>query len=541
MSKPNNEKGSFNIAPITQALIYCRVSSDRQVVDGHGLNSQELRCINFAKHQGLTVAKVFPDEGISGKLFDRPAMQELIKYVNDHPKERYAIIFDDVSRFARDVKVHLQLRSEFISKGAKLMCPNFNFEDSPDGEFAEIITAASVQYDRQKNRRQVVQKQAARLEAGYWAFGHKKGYKMIKDPVHGKIGVPDHEGAALKEAAEGFASGVFSRKIDAIRFLQDKGVWTKQKAEKYLDKFTQFLRDPYNAGFIEYVHPPIWNITRRPGKHTALISLETFELIQKRLRKTDLNQRVRVDTSPDFPHRGLIICADCKGHLTACKFKGRNKQVSYPRYICHNATCPSYNKTISAKDIETGFKELLIKGRMKMEIDLLLKKMFDRTWKDEVEKIKETESLLEQQKRALENKLVELTNMVINAKSPAVKSVYEKQVENIAKEIEGLGEKSTIGLDMSIPYQTALDKATLVLKKPDIAWEKLAVHEQHGLFFFLFMEKLPYSIKEGYQTAEIPTAAMLFEDFVASTTSLVEMPGVKPGSKTKPFSHCSQD
>jgi|GEM_PF-3674167 len=55
--------------------------------------------------------------------------------------------------------------------------------------------------------------------------------------------------------------------------------------------------------------------------------------------------------------------------------------------------------------------------------------------------------------------------------------------------------------------------------------------ERHKLFFFLFQEKLPYSRTEGYQTANIPTFASLFEEFATETTSLVEMAGVKPASK----------
>src|SRR5438105_3151422 len=91
------------------ALIYCRVSSERQVREGHGLDSQEKRCRDFATSKGYQIIKTFPDQGISGGLFERPAMKELISYLDTHPSEKFVIIFDDLSRFARDVKIHIQL------------------------------------------------------------------------------------------------------------------------------------------------------------------------------------------------------------------------------------------------------------------------------------------------------------------------------------------------------------------------------------------------------------------------------------------------
>ena len=40
-----------------RALVYCRVSSERQVNEGHGLDSQEQRCLAYAQGKGLTVSK----------------------------------------------------------------------------------------------------------------------------------------------------------------------------------------------------------------------------------------------------------------------------------------------------------------------------------------------------------------------------------------------------------------------------------------------------------------------------------------------------
>ena len=49
----------------TVAVIYCRVSSTKQRIEGSGLESQEQRCRAYAIEKGYTVEAVFPDD-VSG-------------------------------------------------------------------------------------------------------------------------------------------------------------------------------------------------------------------------------------------------------------------------------------------------------------------------------------------------------------------------------------------------------------------------------------------------------------------------------------------
>ncbi|AZV79064.1 recombinase family protein [Parasedimentitalea marina] len=54
-----------------KAIIYCRVSSRTQEEEGHGLQSQEVRCREFAATKGYDVAMVFPDTITGGGDFMR--------------------------------------------------------------------------------------------------------------------------------------------------------------------------------------------------------------------------------------------------------------------------------------------------------------------------------------------------------------------------------------------------------------------------------------------------------------------------------------
>jgi len=165
----------------TKAVIYCRVSTRHQESDGHGLQSQETRCRQYAAAKGYEVAAVFPDTATGGGDFmKRPGMVALLSFLDAQPDISFAVIFDDLKRYARDTEFHLRLRREMEIRSAQRECLNFRFEDTPEGEFIETIMAAQGQLERKQNGRQVAQKMRARMENGYWIHNPPVGYRYEK-------------------------------------------------------------------------------------------------------------------------------------------------------------------------------------------------------------------------------------------------------------------------------------------------------------------------------------------------------------------------
>jgi len=254
--------------------------------------------------------------------------------------------------------------------------------------------------------------------------------------------------------------------------------------------------------------------------------VDIFELNQKRIKKEDTGKRIRVDISQDFPLRGLLNCDYCDKHLTAGNSKGRPKNYGY--YICHNKECCMYGKSLNKKDVETRFVKCLKKHKLKSEVDPLINIIFERAWNEE---IKYYETNIEQRKKevsVIDEKIRQLSERAVNAKSEALVEVYEKQIEELLEQKSQIDTQGFASADLDIPYRTALDKATTLLKSPYKIWTKLDVFEQHKLFFFIFDEKLPYNKMEGYRTDKIPSAIRLFEEFVTTNSQDVEMAGIEP-------------
>ncbi len=197
---------------IIYCIIYCRVSSKRQVLEGNGLRSQEKRCRIFAESKGYKVIKVFRDEGVSGGIMDRPGMQELISFLDSRSvsESEIVVIVDDIKRWARSVPAHFELKKEIYSRNARLESPSYRFEDSPEGQFVETILASAAELERNQNKRQVINRMKARLEMGLWPFHPIPGYISKKHKQLGKVLNPvEPKASIIKEALEGYASNRF--------------------------------------------------------------------------------------------------------------------------------------------------------------------------------------------------------------------------------------------------------------------------------------------------------------------------------------------
>ncbi len=467
----------------------------------------------------------------------RPAMREMLAYIDANPNKKFVVVFDDLKRFARDVNFHFQLKAAFKSRGVLLRCLNFNFDESPEGEFVETVLAAGAQLERNQNRRQVIQKQKARLELGYWAFIAKRGYRMVKDPVHGKIAVPDEKDKnVLIEALKGFANGTFIRKIDACRFLIEKGFW-KGKPEKRMVELDKILKDPFYAGFIEYLP---WEVSRRKGHHEPLISEETFNRIQKRLSDGGRNKRMRSDISEDFSLRGLVLCGSCDEPLRAAWSKGRTQKYAF--YVCHNkGTCSMYGKSIRRADVESGFDELLKQNKVKEETIQLMGLMFDRVWQQEEANFQKQQTRLVREVEDRKSKIKQLMDMATQTRSPKVREAYETQIEELLTENETTPDPNQ-KIDLTIPYRTALDKATALLKNPHDVWQKLPAIEKQRLYYFIFDKRIAYDKETGYRTADVTSFSSLFQGFLQQNTApcdavpcMVDPNGIEPLTSSMPW------
>ena len=422
-------------APAVQrqkAVIYCRVSSKKQSEAGSGLESQEHRCREHADRHGYDVEAVFPDDVSGGGDFlKRPGMVALLAYLDAQTDHKYVVIFDDLKRFARDTEFHIKLRREFILRKAKVECLNFKFDDTPEGKFIETIFAAHGALEREQNGRQVVQKMKARIEQGYWVFQAPVGYRYTKSKRGGKELERDEPVASIvQEALEGFASGRFASQTEVSRFFETQPEFPHDlpngKVRSW--KAVKILTNPVYAG---YISAPKWNVSLRKARHEALISYETFQKIQERL-KAGAMAPARKDINLDFPLRGFVTCGDCGTPLRSCWSKGKCKK--YPYYLCHTKGCDSYGKSIRRAKIEGEFEALLRRMRPSAGLFQLLKAMLEDAWAQQLAQVNEWRKSMRRDVLKIEKQIDQFLDRIVETPSPITITAYERKIASLENE-----------------------------------------------------------------------------------------------------------
>ncbi len=198
------------VSPV--AFIYVRVSTARQATEGIGLDSQEAKARAHAERMGWPVAKVFADEGISGKdsVEERPGLKALIAAAQATPGA--VVVVYSVSRLARRQKLLWSLLDERDGHGLRISSATEAFDTTtPTGRamVGMIAVFAALEADMTSER---TKDALAELKAQ----GKKLGAPSMTD-----LGLGD----TVKLVKELYATGSYSHRSLSDE-LNSRGVAT---------------------------------------------------------------------------------------------------------------------------------------------------------------------------------------------------------------------------------------------------------------------------------------------------------------------------
>ncbi len=512
-----------------KAVLYCRVSSAKQRIEGDGLASQERRCRDYASMKNYEVVDVFRDD-VSGGHASRPAMMAMMKFLKAHRKEGYVCIIDDISRFSRDIRGHWDLRDLLREAGGKLESPTIEFGEDSDSILVENLLASVSQHQRQKNAEQTRNRMKARLQNGYWPFKSPIGFKAVRKSGHGKVLERDEPYATIiADVLEGFASGRFEGVSEVARYLAAQPAWPKdRKGEVHPERVFELFSRPVYAG---YVSCDDWDVEPLKGKHEGLVSYETWLAVQER-RDGNAKVPARKDLNESFPLRGFVCCASCGEPLTACFSKGRSAHYAY--YLCDTPKCPVSRKSIRKEKLEGDFEALLQTLKPSEGLFHLAFEMFRDLWNDKLANAGMQGKSLETEIRAMDKKIDALLERIVDASSDTVVKAYERKIKELESQKMVMHEKiANCGKPLRTfgeTYRTAFD----FLANPCKLWRSPRLEDRRAVLKLVFSERLTYARDEGYRTAKISTPFKMLGDINMSKKPMVRVVGIEPTLLAEP-------
>ncbi len=481
-----------------KAIIYCRVSNVKQTTRGDGLNSQETRCRDYARYKGYEVVLVFKDD-VSGSLVARPGMDAMLAFLRKHRKtDPHVVIIDDVSRLARGIQAHWQLRAKIANAGGILESPSIEFGDDADSEMHENMIAVFAQHHRRKNAEQTLNRMRSRVLNGYWTFWAPRGFTFQATRSEGKVLVRDEPLASVvQEALEGFASGRFAAQVEVKRFLEAHPAFPKDlpNGEIRQQRVVDMLKQPLYAGYLEV---PSWSIPLRKARHEGLISFETFQRIQHLLRE-GARTPARADLSADFPLRGHVTCGDCGNPLTACWSKGK-QGIKYPYYLCYSKGCSSYRKSIARERIEGAFEALLKALQPSDALVGLARSVFEDLWNDRLASTADIARGLKADLATIEKQTTQLLDRIVEASTPSVIAAYEKRIAKLEEDKLVIEEKLRDGVGPRYTFAESFEPAVEFLLKPWKLWDSGVLDHRRTVLKLVFADRLPFCRNRGFRT-----------------------------------------
>lgn len=332
-----------NLSDIT--VVYCRLSQDDGLDgDSNSIINQKKILIDVVTRENLPNPILFVDDGFSGTNFDRPAISEALRLVENRQVSNFVV--KDLSRLGRSyIKVGQLTEITFPSFDVRFIALNDGLDSNKPNEtnsiFLPIKSLMDEMYaaDTSKKIRAVVQ---AKAKAGERVttnppYGYLKDSNNPKnwiiDPVASevvkRIFQEAKSGKSLSEIAKGLENDkIFkpdrhrieiglkpisaSSNVESLPYF-----WTRETLsailgrEEYLGHTVNLRTRKKSYKDKRKVDNPKEDWLVFKNTHEAIIDQETFEIVQKMRSHKRSNQRYKNRAGHENLFAGLVFCGTC--------------------------------------------------------------------------------------------------------------------------------------------------------------------------------------------------------------------------------------
>lgn len=326
-------------------VVYCRLSQDDGLDgDSNSIINQKKILLDVVTRENLSNPILFVDDGFSGTNFDRPAISEALRLVENRQVSNF--IVKDLSRLGRSyIKVGQLTEITFPSFDVRFVALNDGVDSNKPNEtnsiFLPIKSLMDEMYaaDTSKKIRAVV---LAKAKAGERVttnppYGYLKDSNdpknWIIDPVASevvkRIFQEAKSGKSLSEIAKGLENDkIFkpdrhrieiglkpissSSNVETLPYF-----WTRETLsailgrEEYLGHTVNLRTRKKSYKDKRKVDNPKEDWLIFKNTHEAIIDQETFDIVQKMRSHKRSNQRYKNRAGHENLFAGLVFCGTC--------------------------------------------------------------------------------------------------------------------------------------------------------------------------------------------------------------------------------------
>lgn len=345
------------------ACCYTRFSTDHQ---NQSSTIGQLKAIKaYCERNNIELIDTYIDEAQTGTNMNRKNFQKMIA---DAPTALWdTVVVYNMSRLSRSVKDTLVIKEEFKKMGKKILSVIENQDDTPEGDFFNLITYGMnelfvKQFKRDSWRGLLVNANDCKAQGGKPPFGYSIG-------VDRKYVVNDEEAEVVRIVFDMTIKGYSYREI--AKYLNDNGY--RNKGKEFKIYFTDMLRNEKYTGVY------IWNLRERKDKlgirtnrkykpsneiikieggMPKIIDKDIFEKVQQIMNERKINYKYKGPKAKYLLSR-VLFCGNCGYSVSGgYTWSGSNKNLR-KYYKCGNKKCKC--KDINMCYLDKYVKDLIYK------------------------------------------------------------------------------------------------------------------------------------------------------------------------------------
>jgi DNA invertase Pin-like site-specific DNA recombinase/DNA-binding transcriptional MerR regulator len=391
------------------AIIYARVSTQRQADDGLPVDSQIERGHSKALLLDADVLRVFTDAGISGRTDERPAFQDAVRYCKAHGVQFF--ICWSTSRFARNKLDAALYKRELEKSGTRVVYVSVDLDNRTDSGWMleSMMEIFDEHYSRQVSS-DTLRSMIKNASDGHFNGGRVPlGFSTVLDGKRKRLEINESEVVLVRDIFAIYIGGDGAKTIATVLNLQGRlnrgRKWSKST-------ILNLLRNMIYTGHVVFNRTNNTTGAARPREewiitksHEPIIDEEIFMEAQKLIEG-----RAPCDGggSPHsgFVFTGLLKCGKCGASLQIESAKGRGRYYHYYNCSASQKGTGCSSRRISAPEFDAWLVDSVMSRILSKEsITEMINDMHELTGKwikeraarraDTVKDLRDTETKLQ--------------------------------------------------------------------------------------------------------------------------------------------------
>ena len=525
------------------AVSYLRVSTRDQARRGGGddegfsIPAQREANRRKAASMGAMIVKEFVDRGASARSANRPELQRMLEYLEDHDVDY--VIVHKIDRLARNRADDVEIMKSLEASSVRLVSTTESIDQTPSGILLHGIMSSIAEFYSRNLAAEVAKGMSQKVRSGGTVgrvpLGYRNHRTVDAEGREIRTVIVDAERAPLiREAFTLYASGDWTV-VSLAEHLAGRGLTTvpsprlpsKPITDGHLHKI---LINPYYKGLTRYqgVH--------YPGRHEALIDEVTWQRVQDVLA-THLNGE-RTRKHPHFL-KSTVYCGQCGERLMVQNSRSKTGDV-YPYFYCtgrhaKRTACTQRSVLIYEveKKIEDHYRRIQLDPTLRAGIEELVREEFQIAQT----RMEMTRADLKREKEKFERQREKLMEAHYAGAIPV--DLLGREQERISRSLREIETRTSATLTEFETIEENLARALDLAGDCGAAYEEAPDHIKR-MFNQAFFEKV-FVVQIDESLAGVEIDAKLREPFdlllgdelrAASDSSTAELGTKKPADKT---------